>query len=148
MTDLALTWDAEAAAADLALLGADLATEVGLKTAVIISLFSDARAREDDELPDASGDRRGWWADAWPMVDGDVLGSRLWLLERAKQLPQVLIAARQYAQEALAWMVADGVASSVAVTAEWGASGQLGLQVEIARPSADRAQFHFLWERP
>ncbi|MEG2173151.1 MAG: phage GP46 family protein, partial [Desulfovibrionaceae bacterium] len=35
----------------------------GLTRAVVISLFSDARALTDDILPDGSVSRRGFWAD-------------------------------------------------------------------------------------
>src|SRR5262249_15066875 len=58
-----------------------------LKTAVIVALCSDALASDTDVLPDPnSTDRRGWWGDE----DADViwggwpLGSKLWLLTRAK----------------------------------------------------------------
>lgn len=146
MSDLALIWDNAANGADLELLGADLATEDGLRTAIIISLFSDRLARPDDALPDDSGDRRGWWADAFPEAEGDQIGSRLWLLDRAKQLPETLDAANDYATEALQWLVEDGVAQSVTVTAEWTQAGLLGAQIEVARPTAPAARFFFVWE--
>ena len=63
MTDLALHFAPGAWSADLSILGGDLATDDGLRTAVIISLFTDARARADDPLPEADADRRGWWGD-------------------------------------------------------------------------------------
>lgn len=146
MTDVALRWDTDLFGADLALDGAALATDDGLKTAVIISLFTDARARDDDPLP-AEGDRRGWWGDAEPAVAQDVIGSRLWLLSREKRLPSVVARAREYAEEALAWLIADGVASAVAVQAEAIGEHTLGLLVEITRPAGPgRLRFDFVWE--
>lgn len=124
--------------------GAALAEDDGLETAVIISLFTDRRAADDDVLPDqASADRRGWWGDAYAEVSGDQIGSRLWLLRREKQTPQVLERARQYAAEALQWLVDDGVARAVDVTAEWLNAGAMGLVIEIARAGAPVARFRF-----
>ena len=62
MSDIAHTYNPELLAADMSLIGIDLATEEGLYTAVVISLFTDARADKDDELPAGENDsRRGWW---------------------------------------------------------------------------------------
>lgn len=119
-------------AIDLALDGYDLATEGGLHTAVIVSLFTDRRAESDDEIPDGSGDRRGWWADP-------ALGSRLWLLARAKETPDTLARARAYAIEALQWLIDDGVATAVDVTAEWAQRFVVGLRVVITL--ADDSRF-------
>lgn len=133
MSDVALLW--KEWGADCALAAADLAREDDLETAVILSLMLDARARDDDALPDAGGDRRGWWADsAAPATDGDRTGSRLWLLCREKTLPEVLRRAKDYAEEALAWMIADGTARAVAVRATMPRRGLLALDVVLALP--------------
>lgn len=131
--DLAILYDGRALTFGLTTLGADLATEDGLRAAVLVSLFTDRRAEADDPLPGAPGsaDRRGWWADAWPEVDGDRIGSRLWLLAREKQTADVLQRAQVYSEEALAWLIEDGVALAVSVTAEWVATGVLGLHVAL-----------------
>lgn len=145
MSDAALIWDAQAASADIALLDGDLTTEAGLNTAVIISLFSDRRAREDDVLPQADADRRGWWGDG-ASADGDEIGSRLWLLAREKRLPIVLAKAREYSAEALAWLVRDGVASEVEVETSATDQGWLAIAVFITRPGGPRRQrFDYVW---
>ncbi|WP_165184703.1 phage GP46 family protein [Caulobacter soli] len=149
MSDLALTWDVDACLGDLSLDGADLRSEEGLRTAIIISLFTDRRAQPDDVLPQDGADPRGWWGDSLADIPGDQLGSRLWLLAREKQLPSVVARARQYAQEALAWLVEDGVATSIEVLAEVSAPGVLGLQVSITRPTGPaRQKFDFVWKAP
>ena len=72
---------------DLVLLAGGLDRDPGLMTAIIISLFTDAAATEAElvtaGLP--AGTRGGWWGDTYPEIDGDVLGSKLWLLTRAKR---------------------------------------------------------------
>jgi len=127
---------------DLTVSGGDLASDMGLETAVLLSLFLDREAEADDRLPDGSDDRRGWWADAYGLA-GDRVGSRLWLLDREKQLPEVRERAREYAEEALAWLVEDGVAQSVAVSAEWTRPGMLGLLVDIRKPDGSRLRYRF-----
>lgn len=142
MTDLSFAWAPDLFAADLLLDGPVLATESGLRTAVIISLFTDRRARPDDVLP-AGDDRRGWWGDRHPAVDGDQIGSRLWLLNREKRTPAVLARAREYAAEALAWLVTDGVAAAVRVEAE--AQGdRLAISAVIDR-GGQSLRFDFVW---
>ena len=146
MTDLALLWQADRFGADLALDGGSLATDDGLRTAIVMSLFTDARALDDDPLP-APEDRRGWWGDALPQVQGDRIGSRLWLLSREKRLASVLERARGYAVEALNWLIEDGIATAVDVSAEIVGDATLGLQVIITRPAGPgRQHFDFVWE--
>lgn len=133
---------------DLARAGADLAAEVGLETAVIVSLFTDRRAGPDDVLPDGTSDRRGWWGDSYALADGDRIGSRLWLLSREKHLPAVAARVRQYAEEALAWMIEDNLAKAVRVETELQPSGRLALAVTIERPAGTPLTYKFtnLWE--
>jgi phage gp46-like protein len=146
--DLAILYNGRAFTFDLATAGADLATEDGLRAAVLVSLFTDRHAEADDPLPGApnSADRRGWWADAWPELDGDRIGSRLWLLGREKQTADVLQRAQVYSEEALAWLIEDGVALAVSVTAEWMATGVLGLHVALRL--ADGGRFEDVFDYP
>jgi phage gp46-like protein len=125
---IALSWNDAQGAADLALnaTGA-LASDDALQTAVVLSLFLDARARPDDG---AEGHRRGWVGDAF--TPEDRVGSRLWLLKREKHTEETRRRAEDYANEALAWLVDAGLASSVSVTAVWVARGVMGLAVSIA----------------
>lgn len=146
MSDIALVWNGTEA--DLAIEGGDLVLEDGLQTSAVISLFSDRRARLDDAIPAGDGDRRGWVGDAWPVVAGDQVGSRLWLLGREKELAETLRKAREYGREALAWLIEDGIAASVDVTATAPRRGLLRLAVTVNRRdgSTINHQFDTLWE--
>ncbi len=130
MSDLALTYRD-----GLIDLDAEAVTDDSLKTAVIVSLFTDRRAEPDDEIPDGTEDRRGWWGDIYPEHDGDLIGSRLWLLDREKQLPSVLRRAETYAAEALQWLIDDGVAQTVDVSAKNPSDGVLALEIRIQETS-------------
>jgi phage gp46-like protein len=114
--------------------------------AVLNSLFSWARAEDDDELPGIS--KFGFWADTYADEEGDKFGSRLWLLSRAKMTDENLAKAEEYAEEALQWMIDDGVATEIHATAERGDENRMNLLVEIVRPDkADlNARFMNVWE--
>ncbi|MDH0337591.1 phage GP46 family protein [Metapseudomonas otitidis] len=146
MSDIALVWNGTEA--DLAIEGGDLVLEEGLQTAAVISLFSDRRARLDDVLPADDGDRRGWVGDAWPRVDGDQIGSRLWLLNREKDVPETLRRAREYARESLAWLIEDGIGASLDVQASVPIRGVLRLELTVNRRDGSTLnhQFDTLWE--
>ena len=136
--DLALTYNPTLQAFDLALDGTDLATEQTLASAVLASLFCDRLAQAYEV---ASGeDRRGWWADAYAAIP-HLTGSRLWLLERNKRLPGIVKRCEQYCQEALAWLVTDGLCTTVVVTA-FGMQGFLAAIVKLELASSSR-KFRF-----
>lgn len=146
MSDLALIWTGEGC--DLALDSNDLRLDDSLQTAILISLFSDRRARPDDTLPGNDNDRRGWWGDTWPDVPGDQIGSRLWLLGREKEQAEVLRRARDYAREALAWLIEDGLAVALNVKATVPRRGYLGLLVTVHHAAGGHSTFDYEWEYP
>ena len=130
MSDLLLAWDDEIYAGDLVIDDdvADLATEdPGLRTAVLVSLFTDRRVAEG--LPPGEAHRRGWWGDT--LTGAGEIGSRLWLLGRAKRTPETMRRAEGYAREALEWLVTDGVVLEVDVRAESPADHRLLLRVVL-----------------
>lgn len=143
MSDIKTTFISFGQGCDYVQDGLGLAEDDGLETAVILSLFTDRRALADDAIPDGTNDRRGWWADEFNEAENDKVGSRLWLLSREKQLQQVLVRAKQYADEALKWLVDDGVAERVDVVASIPRPAILGLQVAVTRPKQPVKQYRF-----
>lgn len=114
--DLALVYDPDRRTADLAL-GADgdLLLDETPATPMLVSVGSDRRARPDDELPAGIGDlnqpssfveRRGWCGDAVD-AEGRLIGSRLWLADRAKETELTRLLFVEWAKEALAWVEAE-----------------------------------------
>lgn len=138
MTDFALA--AGDGVLDLVFADGDLVVDESLVPAVLVSLLTDRRAEPSDLPPDGSADRRGWWADAY-LEGGDRHGSRLWLLDRAKELTAEVARARRYAEEALAWLVEDGVALAVTVTPVVPARGVLQLKIAITRQDGTADEF-------
>lgn len=125
--------------------GNDLLADDGLETAVIISLFSDRRLPDGQQPNDGTDDPRGWWGDIGD-ADGVLLGSLMWLLWREKMLPETVARARDYCRQALQWMVDDGIARTVTVTAERAGVYQISVGIEIIRPKGDALRYAYLWD--
>lgn len=112
-----------------------------LVRAVVISLFTWRRAQPDDVLP---GDMKmGWWGDTFPVVPNDRIGSRLWLLAREKLTAETVLRAREYAEEALRWLVEDGVASKIEVESERQGLTTLALQCRIYKTGGQSIDVRF-----
>jgi len=100
-----------------------------LHRAVVISLFTWARANDSDPVDDS--DLQGWWGDSFPDVANDKIGSKLWLLRRRTLTQATMNDAVRYAREALAWMIADDHVDGVDVAAHRHGIEQLRLRVTL-----------------
>jgi phage gp46-like protein len=139
--DIAIRFDTATRRADIAVENGDWAIDRTPVTPLLIRLGSDRRAEPDDVLPEALDEqsvtqasrfdpRRGWVGDALDPA-GRRIGSRLWLLERAKRTDgltrdDTLLAAVGYAEQATSDMAEDGV--PVAVDAAWVGREMLALR--------------------
>ncbi|MDE2098624.1 MAG: phage GP46 family protein [Patescibacteria group bacterium] len=133
MSDITSLWNAQTQRCDYAIAGGAFQVGADVETAVLISLFTDRLANIDDVLPNARpgypGDRKGWWGDD----PRNLMGSRLWLLNRAKGPMNVAAQAEDYAAEALQWMINDGVVARFDIQAQWVSPNQLNLRVVAYR---------------
>ena len=162
--DIALTWDVTRAEGDWVIKNGDLALDSSLRSAVLVSLFTDRVAPETVSALDAavglsavSGaaggttkDIRGWWADAWADTP---IGSRLWQLQRAIKSGQTSLPREVEAicYEALQWLVDDGVAQSVVVAAQFSTTNRQAIEftVTVQEPGRNTPQvflFSWAWE--
>lgn len=124
----------------------NLETDEGLESAVVVSLFSDARASAEDGL-DAGADRRGWWGEAYLDDPSIAFGSKLWLIHRkGKAVPQLQIQAVKWAEDALKWLITAGVASSVKASTTKLRPDVLLLTIEIQRPRDTAPRWRRAWE--
>lgn len=92
--------------------------------AILICLFTDARASED-ELPEYIKQNCGWWGDSLEVsLNGKkeliTWGSLLWLLKRAKLTNELLITVKEYIKQALKPLIKSGYIAEpdIAVTKE------------------------------
>jgi phage gp46-like protein len=149
VADLALTWSQPTGDADLSMIDSDLATDAGMQTGVLLSLFTDRRAADDDVPPSGDQtDRRGWWADQFLPVEGDRFGSRLWLLDRSTLTGETARRAEEYVREALKWMIEDRVVSAIGVTIDITAPPTMLITVILQRPgqAAISLEFARVWD--
>lgn len=112
---------------DLIYQNGGLKTDSGLKTAILISLFSDARERN----------QRGWW--------GGEIGSKLWTLQNVKRSAETLKKAQDFAQEALSWLIEEKICKKVSVSAAYDNYGRLILSVDLQKYDGN-ARFDFYGE--
>ena len=134
MTDIAL----HESNLDIALFAGDLVPDESLRTALLVSLFSDR------EVPGLfGGERRGWWGDALANADGDRIGSRLWTLRREKLTANTAQRVKEAVQECMAWLVDDGIARQVQVTTEIQKPDRLATRIELFRTNGQRELVRF-----
>lgn len=106
-----------------------------LRRAVVISLLTWRRAEPSDPVDDA--ELQGWWGDSYPAEPNDRIGSRLWLLRRRSITPQTLRDAQRYCEEALQWLIDDGLVTAVQVSITRPGVQKLTAQVVLSRPDGD-----------
>lgn len=134
MADLGLVWQDGWADILLNEANTDLQTGKDLKTAILVSLFSDSRANPDDLLIDE--DPRGWWSRD--------LGSLLWLLARQKATLQNLEKGIQYIKDALNWLIVQNIAKSIDVTGTIVNRSKFNFTITIKKSNDYRYQY--LWD--
>jgi len=116
-----------------------------LESAVLISLFTDALADPEDQLPPGqANDRRGWWADSY---ETDPIGSKLWQVSWRQTTQDTLNWARDTVQKALQWMLDDNVASDLAIDLQFLGKGRMGMGIVITEPSGQRTAFSYAWQQ-
>lgn len=137
--DISLIPD-EAGDGDFVFLEGDISCDASLQTAVYISLFTDA-PYEDDNY-----ETRGWFGDT--LDEYGVLGSKLWTLTRNKIDNSISELAKQYCEEALNWLITEGVSDSVVVTVSRSDINSLSIEVKISRPNDkdEYYKFAYNWE--
>lgn len=134
MGDVALIWGI--GRGDILIKDGDLAVDNGLTSAILISLFSDAR----DDSQSLSLNNRGFWAEN----ENDKYGSLLWLFYREKIVPATVEKVKQYALQALAWLKEDGIASDIDVNVYRKTTSGLFMEISVFRGSSKK--YDYIWK--
>lgn len=142
MSDIKTVWDAEHLVGDFVYNHGSLETGDDLATAILLSLFTDRRAKPDDEIPDGSDDPRGWWGDENEDVP---IGSRLWLLSREKQTQETLNRANTYVAESLQWLIDDCVILKLEKNIQWAGRGKLSIIIRVYKPDGSNSTYKHAW---
>ncbi|MBG6243174.1 MAG: hypothetical protein EKE20_15745 [Candidatus Symbiopectobacterium sp. Dall1.0] len=139
MADIKTVWVVDEARGDWQLSRGDLNGGDDLQTAILISLFTDRKARKDDQY---EGDRRGWWGDTGEESN---IGSRLWLLNRQRLTTKIAQRAEDYAAEALKWLIDDGVVAAISTEAHIVFPSRLYLTITYLKPGETETLLKFYW---
>jgi phage gp46-like protein len=141
-------------AADLAVENGDLKADNTFETVVYLSLYTDADAGPDDEVPEGLRPNI-WWGQAyWGRVfailgielSGVQLGSLRWTLVRAKQTEETRLRSMEIDRKALAWMIAISLAARIDIDAEWVAPGQLLTTIAVHKPDGLIEKYQAFWK--
>jgi len=137
--DLALQFDPKTYSCDLVLgTDGDLLVDETPVTAILLSVGLDRRAAADDELPQgrevylaASGIdvRRGSPLDVLDS-GGERIGSKCWLLDRAKETEQTRLLYKMWLEESLTWVEAETGKQPI-IDVEWVRPQTLQWRVQV-----------------
>lgn len=127
-----------------------------LASAITVALNTDATADPTDVLPDPrSDDLRGWWGDldAAKIWGGWPIGSKLWLLTRAKIIGAgsregaTTVRVKEYILAALQPFIDHKICSQVAVTVTLNSPTNISAQITIYRGPKSAIQLNYepLW---
>jgi len=116
-----------------------------LETAILISLFTWRRADTEDQPP-SDQHLLGFWGDTHPDVPEDLIGSKLWLVWGKTTVPSTLVLAEELAAQALQWMIDDGIAERVDVTAIRDANDHLAFDIYVKQPDKLAPAWLQVWE--
>lgn len=138
-------FDIEEACPDLVIENGDLKADNSLETPALISVFSDKRVTLEEAREET--DRRGWWADLISEPLDDEIGSKLWLLESiGKVKNSTAVELESILFEAFQWMIDDGLAKEVIVSAERTEVDRVDSTVQIIKPQGENIPLKFAWD--
>lgn len=122
----------------------DFVTTAGFNTSILMSLFCERRASEDD-VPDAAK-RRGWVGNETDSVPGFEIGSELWLNEQTRNNTKTKNAQVDAAKESLQWLGDDEYLNDLQVSGILRSEG-VELEVRLVRKTGKIDKLYFkLWE--
>jgi phage gp46-like protein len=126
---------------DISIVNNDLLIDDGFDTAVYISLFTDERDTGSDDVNQSGG----YWGDALDLSSIAVppLGSLLWKYSRAVVTSEVINSIKTACSDALRWMIDDGIAGLVNVTASEIGNNSYVFGISITRPDNTGTSYQY-----
>jgi phage gp46-like protein len=154
MGDIRIVFDNTIGYGDFNMIDGALDLGHDLETAILISLFTDAAADPEDNMPPGErDDPRGVWFDTYlafedPLltpIPNDRIGSKLWQIFWRQRNQDTLNWARDQAYISLEWLIIDGVAATISTDAQFVGSGGVGITGVITEPSGRKTPFSYVW---
>tara|TARA_R110000824_G_scaffold95990_11_gene230354 strand:+ start:12921 stop:13466 length:546 start_codon:yes stop_codon:yes gene_type:complete len=136
IVDLEHTIDAEGSF-DLVIENGDFKTSAGLESPLVVSLFSDRRAFDDEGISDPLR-RRGWLGSTIAGGTDHNFGSGLWLYEQARMSQDTVNGVRSEAEAALEWMADEEIIdTAVAQVVPDPATRALNIVIDLTSPAGE-----------
>lgn len=122
----------------------DLAVVDGLETAMLVSLFTNARL--DESIRSNPMQRSGWVGNIQTAKTKRQLGGQCWTLENERITTYYLAQAKEKSRRAHDWMINDGVARHVVTNAS--AKGQ-SVNIGVVYTGRDGKKYDsiYLWKK-
>lgn len=129
---------------DISFTDGDFTLTDSFETAILMSLLCEVRA-DASEVP-APEHRRGWWGNEVATVPNYQIGSKLWLLEQARNNQNTLNLAVNYVKNSLQWLEDDGYIKKIEVNGLQSIS-DITVEIKLIR-SQDRVDtlYFNLWD--
>lgn len=129
---------------DITFENGDFKSTDGLDTAIIMSLFVDKRATED-EMPDASL-RRGWIGNELNSNIDYEIGSKLWLLDQSRVVQKTVNDSESYVADGVSHFIDDSIAKQIDVSSTSSGSN-IEINIEFTRDDNQiENKQYLLWE--
>ena len=128
---------------DLMVVDSQLESTAGMETALIVSLFTDARASADNVATPQN--RRGWVGNILTTNIGRSLGSVLWVYEQSRITQNILNQIKVAAQESLDWLVEDNIAKTVLVSIQEVRTRGIVIEINIQTPQGKNQRYSAIW---
>ena len=125
---------------DLVFDGNDLVMGDAVESAIAVSLGSEKRS--SDKFSKNLGSH-GWWAEN--TFDGSVFGSEIYKVFSHKIESSTMLLLKQYAEDALKWLVDDGVVDSIDVDVVAESVGAALTVVIVRNGEKSSYRYDFLW---
>lgn len=124
--------------------GTDIAVVDGLETAMLVSLFTNARM--DESVRSNPLQRGGWVGNIQNAKRKRQLGGHCWTLEDERITTYYLAQAKEKSRRAHDWMLTDGMARHIVTSAS--AKGQ-SVSIDIKYTGRDGKQYDsiYLWKK-
>lgn len=123
----------------------DLKGTNSFDTAILMTLYCERRA-DESEIADVS-QRRGWWGNILSKISGFEIGSKLWLLNQARNTQDNLNYGITYLQTAFNWFVTSGYAKKIQVTGKISNDTGMSFNIKIFTGNDNTASpLYALWK--
>ena len=118
----------------------DLSRTGGFENAILISLFTDKRITENEKSP--NNKKGGWFGDN---INTIPLGSKLWTLERSKNINDIRLKSQEYVKDSLQWLINNKSVKDIIVNSFIVNNNTLKLEIKIFKNDNNNEFFKYYY---